>query len=41
MNQDAHDKRLLRYLLVFMAVWLLLLTVIPSVFYRALPLDTI
>jgi len=41
MNQDAHDKRLIHYLLVFMAVWLVLLTVIPSVFYRALPLDTI
>ena len=41
MNQDAHDKRLFRYLLAFMAVWLVLLTVIPAVFYRALPLDTI
>jgi len=41
MNQDNHDKRLFRYLLAFMAVWLILLTVIPSVFYRVLPLDTI
>ena len=38
---DTHDKRLFRYLLVFMAVWLILLTAIPSIFYRALPLDTI
>lgn len=41
MNQDNHDKRLLRYLIAFMAVWLVLLTVIPSIFYRALPLDTL
>ena len=41
MNRDNHDKLLFRYLLVFMAVWLILLTVIPSVFYKALPLDTI
>ena len=41
MNQDDHDKRLFRYLLAFMAVWLILLTVIPSVFYTVLPLDTI
>ena len=41
MNQDNHDRRLVRYLLVFMAVWLLLLTAIPSVFYTVLPLDTI
>ena len=41
MNQDNHDKRLVRYLLVFMAVWLVLLTAIPSVFYTVLPLDTI
>ena len=41
MNQDNPNKRLVRYLLVFMAVWLVLLTVIPSVFYTVLPLDTI
>jgi 4-amino-4-deoxy-L-arabinose transferase-like glycosyltransferase len=41
MNQDNHDKLLVRYLLVFMAVWLILLTVIPSVFYTVLPLDTL
>ena len=41
MNLDNHDKRLVRYLLVFMAVWLILLTVIPSVFYTVLPLDTL
>ena len=41
MNLDNHDKRLFRYLLVFIAVWMLLLTVIPSVFYTVLPLDTI
>ena len=41
MNQDNHDKRLVRYLLVFMAVWLVLLTAIPSVFYTVLPLDTV
>ena len=41
MNSDNHDKRLVRYLLVFMAVWLVLLTAIPSVFYTVLPLDTI
>ena len=41
MNLDKHDKRLLRYLLVFMAVWLILLTAIPSIFYTVLPLDTI
>ena len=41
MSMNAHDRRLLRYLIVFMAVWLILLTVIPSVFYTVLPLDTI
>lgn len=41
MNQDNHDKILFRYLFAFMAVWLILLTVIPSVFYTVLPLDTI
>ena len=41
MNQDKHDRRLVRYLLVFMAVWLVLLTAIPSAFYTVLPLDTI
>jgi 4-amino-4-deoxy-L-arabinose transferase-like glycosyltransferase len=38
---NDHDKRLLRYLIVFMAVWLVLLTAIPSFFYTVLPLDTI
>ena len=41
MNRNDHDKRLERYLLIFMAVWLVLLTAIPSIFYTALPLDTI
>ena len=41
MNQDSHDKRLVRFLFIFMAVWLVLLTAIPSVFYTVLPLDTI
>lgn len=41
MTMNDHDKRLLRYLLVFMAVWLILLTAIPSIFYTVLPLDTI
>ncbi len=41
MTTDNHDKKLLRYLIAFMAVWLILLTVIPSVFYTVLPLDTI
>ena len=41
MYLDNHDKRLVRYLIVFMAVWLILLTVIPSVFYTVLPLDTL
>ena len=41
MNQDNHDKRLIRCLIVFIAVWLLLLTAIPSVFYTVLPLDTL
>ena len=41
MNHDNHDRRLERYLLVFMAVWLVLLTAVPSVFYTVLPLDTI
>ena len=41
MNQDNHEKRLVRYLIVFTAVWLILLTVIPSVFYTVLPLDTL
>jgi len=38
---DNQDKRLFRYLLVFMAVWLILLTAIPTIFYTVLPLDTI
>ncbi|MBQ7730627.1 MAG: glycosyltransferase family 39 protein [Lentisphaeria bacterium] len=41
MTANDHDKRLLRYLIVFMAVWLVLLTAIPSIFYTVLPLDTI
>ena len=41
MNQNEHDKHLLRYLLVFIAVWLILLTAIPTMFYTVLPLDTI
>ena len=41
MNRNAHDRRLERYLLVFMTVWLVLLTVIPSILYTVLPLDTI
>ena len=41
MNLNPHDRRLLRYFIIFMAVWLILLTVIPTVLYRALPLDTI
>ena len=41
MSQNDQDKHLFRYLLVFMAVWVCLLTVIPSVLYSALPLDTI
>ncbi len=41
MNPDTRDKHLLRYLIFFSAVWLILLTVIPSVFYTVLPLDTI
>ncbi len=41
MNIDKHDRRLVRYLIAFMAVWLFLLTVIPSVFYTVLPLDTL
>ena len=41
MNINDHDKRLLRYLFAFCAIWLILLTVIPSVFYTVLPLDTI
>jgi 4-amino-4-deoxy-L-arabinose transferase-like glycosyltransferase len=41
MTTNDHDKRLLRCLIVFMAVWLILLTAIPSVFYTVLPLDTI
>ena len=41
MNTNDHDKRLLHYLFAFIAVWLILLTVIPSVFYTVLPLDTI
>ena len=41
MTTNEHDKRLLRYLLVFIAVWLILLTAIPSIFYTVLPLDTI
>lgn len=41
MTMNEHDKRLLRYLIVFMAVWLILLTAIPSIFYTVLPLDTV
>lgn len=41
MNQDKQDKLFFRYLLVFMALWALLLTVVPSVLYTVLPLDTI
>ncbi len=41
MTTNDHDKRLLRCLIAFMAVWLILLTAIPSVFYTVLPLDTI
>jgi len=41
MNLDHHDKRLVRYLIAFMAVWLILLTAIPSIFYTVLPLDTL
>ena len=41
MNQDNHDKRLIRCLIAFMAVWLILLTAIPSFFYTVLPLDTL
>jgi 4-amino-4-deoxy-L-arabinose transferase-like glycosyltransferase len=41
MNLDSHDRRLVRYLLVFLAVWLILLTAIPSALYSVLPLDTI
>ncbi len=41
MTTNDHDKRLLRYLIAFMAVWLVLLTAIPSIFYTVLPLDTI
>ena len=41
MNIYKHDRRLVRYLIAFMAVWLFLLTVIPSVFYTVLPLDTL
>ena len=41
MNQDNHDRRLVRYLILFMAVWLVLLTAIPSILYTALPLDTV
>ena len=41
MNMDNHDKRIFRYLLLFTAVWLILLTAIPSIFYTVLPLDTI
>ena len=41
MNPDLHDKRPVRCLLIFMAVWLILLTAIPSIFYTVLPLDTI
>ena len=35
------DKRFLRYLLLFITVWLVLLTAIPSIFYTVLPLDTV
>ena len=41
MDQENHDKRLIRCLIVFIAVWLVLLTAIPSVFYTVLPLDTL
>ena len=41
MTMNDHDKRLFRYLIIFMAVWLILLTAIPSIFYTVLPLDTI
>lgn len=41
MTMNDHDKRLLRYLIIFTAVWLILLTAIPSIFYTVLPLDTI
>ena len=35
------DKRFFRYLLLFITVWLVLLTAIPSIFYTVLPLDTV
>ena len=35
------DKRYLRYLLIFITVWLVLLTAIPTIFYTVLPLDTV
>ncbi|MBO7088642.1 MAG: glycosyltransferase family 39 protein, partial [Lentisphaeria bacterium] len=38
---NDHDKRLLRYLITFVSVWLILLTAIPSTLYTVLPLDTI
>ena len=41
MYQDYHDRRLVRFLFIFMAVWVVLLTAIPSVLYTVLPLDTI
>ena len=41
MSQNHHDQRLARYLFIFVAVWLVLLTAIPSIFYTVLPLDTI
>ena len=41
MTQNDHDKRLLRYLFAFIAVWAVLLTAIPTIFYTVLPLDTI
>ena len=31
MSMNDHDKRLLHYLIAFMAVWLILLTAIPSI----------
>ena len=41
MDQDNHDKFLIRCLIVFITVWLLLLIAIPSIFYTVLPLDTL
>ena len=41
MDKDNHDSRLVRFLFIFMAVWVVLLTAIPSLLYTVLPLDTI